>query len=742
MFATSNPLLFQGSGVVGHDTFTVPADAPVTADDGEASSLDTYARFRVSTAGGLSPTGLAANGEVEDLIVVLGAAAAPTFSIAPKIPIREEGDSGIGAFVFEVTRSGDTSGTASVSFAVTGSGVNPAGIDDFTSGLPSGTLNFSDGQTSRTISINVKGDFDIEPDEGLTVTLSNPSVPATITVSTADGLIVNDDAIENLAPVLTLPSASVTYNQGSAPVLVDPLATITDNDSANFDGGSLTVEIESGSTANDRLTIRNQGTGAGQVSVSGNLVAFGGVTVGTISGGVGMAPLVVAFNGASTAASAQAVLSNLSYNNTATGPDTTPRLISAVVTDGDGGFSERIDSIVSFGFAFSIGDISSDHGEGIGHDAAGNVYVAGYFTRTVDVDPGPGVVNLTSQTTSAEDILVASYDASGSLRWAHSIGGTSLDRATDLAVDASGNLYVSGWFRNTVDFDPGPGVTSLTVGSGSTDGFVLRLDSDGNFVSAFSIGATPEAIAVDSGGNILITGQYTLTEDFDPDAAVFNLPDAGANADVFVAKYNASGNLTWAKSFNDTTDDSYNEGADLATDSAGNVYAVGTFRDSVDFDPGAAVLEFSTTTTVGDSDVFLVKLDGAGDFVFLREIGEVRTATQESGLRSTSPVRSLQRGTSEIVCRTLWAQPILILGQVRSTSPRKDSQMRLFRDWKHRVISSGRGPSRSDRPRRFHRSHWMPQATWPLEAARFPAAPSTLLMGKRPRLLPLTSVVM
>src|SRR5262249_26407559 len=100
---------------------------------------------------------------------------------------KAEGDSGTTVFRFTVTRTGDTSGVTTVDYAVTGSGANAADADDFGGALPSGTVTFGVGETSQTISINVSGDLTVEPDEGFTVTLSNPSDNSTFTTDSADG---------------------------------------------------------------------------------------------------------------------------------------------------------------------------------------------------------------------------------------------------------------------------------------------------------------------------------------------------------------------------------------------------------------------------------------------------------------------------------------------------------------------------------------------------------------------------
>jgi hypothetical protein len=124
---------------------------------------------------------------------------------------KAEGDSGTVEFTFRVTRSGDVSGVNSVQWAVTGNGANPADASDFAGGsFPNGTVSFGAGETSKTIVIDVNGDTDIEPDEGLTVTLSNPGGGATISTATASGTIINDDHPD---PGLTLSKTSLSVSE-------------------------------------------------------------------------------------------------------------------------------------------------------------------------------------------------------------------------------------------------------------------------------------------------------------------------------------------------------------------------------------------------------------------------------------------------------------------------------------------------------------------------------------------------
>ena len=120
-------------------------------------------------------------------------------SIAATNTTQAEGQSGPTAFTFTVTRTGDTSGSASVTFAVTGSGANPANLDDFGGTLPSGTVSFAVGATTQTLTIFVSGDTVVERGEGFRVTLSNPSLGTVVATAIAAGLIQNDDVAASIS---------------------------------------------------------------------------------------------------------------------------------------------------------------------------------------------------------------------------------------------------------------------------------------------------------------------------------------------------------------------------------------------------------------------------------------------------------------------------------------------------------------------------------------------------------------
>jgi len=162
---------------------------------------------------------------------------------------------------------------------------------------------------------------------------SDSATTATAAVSTITVIAVND------APVLpTLADITVAENTANiTPQFVAASAGLpTDVDSSDFNGGSLTISYSTGGGVEDQLTINNEGTGAGEIGISGSTITFGGDTIGTFSGGTNGAALAVTFTtDDATPAAVQALLQNLLYQNLSNDPAAS-RTLSMVLVDGDG----------------------------------------------------------------------------------------------------------------------------------------------------------------------------------------------------------------------------------------------------------------------------------------------------------------------------------------------------------------------------------------------------------------------
>ena len=277
-------------------------------------------------------------------------------------------------------------------------------------------------------------------------------------------------------------------------------------------------------------------------------------------------------------------------------------------------------------WARAFGSTDWDKGNSIALDNSGNIYATGFFSDTVDFDPGPGVFNLTS--VGITDIFICKLDASGNYLWAKSVGGTDYDFGISIKTDDSGNVYTTGNFLDTVDFDPGAATYSITS-MGTYDIFILKLDSSGNYIWVKTFGGQePQSVSsidVDASGNVYTTGYFYTSADFDPGPNVFYLISEGEN-DVFVSKLDSMGNFIWAKQFGNYDED---EGLSIATDNSGNVYTTGTFKVTVDFDPGQGGYNL---ISAGSEDIFISKLDSTGSFIWAKSFGNISV---EKGLDIT-----------------------------------------------------------------------------------------------------------
>jgi len=291
------------------------------------------------------------------------------------------------------------------------------------------------------------------------------------------------------------------------------------------------------------------------------------------------------------------------------------------------GFVAKMDSLGNLVWAKSFGnskpepkDHLNDYGTSVAVDSSGNVYVTGWFggklefhdgadTATLNPLRNPSVdVHCCGHRSGRPDVFVTKMDPLGNLVWAKSFGGIYEDMGFSVAVDSENNVYVTGSFEGTVDFDPDPAnFVGLTSNNDSLDVFVTKMDPLGNLVWAKSFGDATEdkgfSVAVDSENNVYVTGNFRGTVEFDPDPANFvGLTSNNDSLDVFVTKMDPSGNLVWAKSFGDTTED---KGISVAVDSSDNVYVTGNFRGTLDFDSDE---EGIPELTSNDSqDVFVIK---------------------------------------------------------------------------------------------------------------------------------------
>lgn len=247
----------------------------------------------------------------------------------------------------------------------------------------------------------------------------------------------------------------------------------------------------------------------------------------------------------------------------------------------------------------SFGGGSHQYGRSVAVDSAGNALVTGSFMSTLEFGNGPPLVSQIYR-----EGFVAKLSASGNALWSKSFEGYD-QFSTGVAVDSAGNVLVTGAFWESADFGDGP----LVALGNFSDGFIVKLDASGKTLWSKRFGdADAQAgqhVAVDSAGNVIVTGVFVGSADFGDGLVLSNGGQSG-----FVVKLDPSGKVIWGKSFGN-----YLYEATVAVDSAGNVLLVGAFDDPIDFGNGSF-------NTAGGKDVFVAKLDADGKPLWSKRFGD------------------------------------------------------------------------------------------------------------------------
>ncbi len=260
-------------------------------------------------------------------------------------------------------------------------------------------------------------------------------------------------------------------------------------------------------------------------------------------------------------------------------------------------------------------DTWGEAGRSVATDNNGNCYVTGYYSSAANF----GTATLTCR--GPKDIFIAKLDTNGNWLWAKRAGGDSgnniwdNDQGTGIAVDGSGNCYVTGTFEEIADFGP----TTLTC-IYFTDIFVAKLDTNGNWLWVRQAGGTAydhsSDISTDSSGNCYITGDLLYTAGF----GTTSLTSFGGY-DVYAAKLDTDGNWLWAVHSGGANFDFSNG---ISTDSYGNSYVTGDFRETAAFGNISLI-------SSGYQDIFVAGLDTNGNWVWAVRAGGNSDYNPDSG---------------------------------------------------------------------------------------------------------------
>jgi hypothetical protein len=247
----------------------------------------------------------------------------------------------------------------------------------------------------------------------------------------------------------------------------------------------------------------------------------------------------------------------------------------------------------------------------------------GDFSGTMDLNPTAVSAPFVSNGNS--DIFIQNY-SNGVFQWGKRIGGIGMDKAVKV-VGTYNEIYVTGVFSGTVDFNPNQGVFNLTS-NGGTDVFILKLDANGNFIWAKSFGGNVNddvrsmiyfSAYLNNDFNLYLTGTFQGTADLNPNENAFSNYTSSGMKDIFVVKMDASGNFIWAKKVgglkNDISDDISSGGIN------NDLYIVGNFTQKADMDPSSSIN--NVETGIDKTAYFVLKLNLDGIFNFVKKIDNI-----------------------------------------------------------------------------------------------------------------------
>ncbi len=260
----------------------------------------------------------------------------------------------------------------------------------------------------------------------------------------------------------------------------------------------------------------------------------------------------------------------------------------------------------------------------------------GSYTWDIPCDESDAV---RARVTSTDDPLVTDTSdgdfAIVGAGWAGTWGGISLDASYETATDESGSVYVTGEFRYTVDFDPGPGIDEHSA-LGSSDSFLSKFNSCGEFVWALTWGVAGgngwgNGVSCDNAGNVIVMGTFRGANcDFDPGPGTDYHSTTGMY-DCYLSKFNSDGDLLWCRTWGGTY---YESSGSPQIDGSDNIYVMGGFRSSsVDFDPGSGT---DWRFNAGGDDCWLSKFNSSGEFQWVRTWGAGGWDTAYDGAADSS----------------------------------------------------------------------------------------------------------
>ncbi len=255
------------------------------------------------------------------------------------------------------------------------------------------------------------------------------------------------------------------------------------------------------------------------------------------------------------------------------------------------------------------------YGDYLTTDPDGNIYMMGTFNDSHDFDPGPGSVILTSTSTSiGGDSFLSKFDSNGNFLWVKQ-WNFNLDEGNNFAfmTDSSGNLYMTGEYSDTKDFNPGTAVFNLTTNSNAA--FLIKLDPNGGFLTGKRL-IEGTAFLFNFSLHIMADGEATLAGNYGGTITfISGETKTSANRDHFLINLDSGLNYQWLKCWGGPFNDYL---YDHERDNQGNIYFTGFFIGSTDLDPGIENIPYPTN---GNEDILFSKLTPDGELIWAKVIG-------------------------------------------------------------------------------------------------------------------------
>lgn len=292
-------------------------------------------------------------------------------------------------------------------------------------------------------------------------------------------------------------------------------------------------------------------------------------------------------------------------------------------------FVAKYDSNGNFLWVKQFGSPSIDVGQSIFVHDKQNIYFTGTFWESITFQTITDTITYVSEGLS--DVFIMNINSYGEVIWVKQIGGSWSNECRSISADTYGNVYVTGYFNDSCDFDPGPNLFNLTS-LGNWDSYVLKLNSNGDFIWAKQFGGIETvrsySIFLDALDNIYTTGEFFSSVDFDPSPSTDYILSSYGDQAVFISKLNPSGDFVWAKHFGGISNDC---GKSIVVDNSGNIFTTGHFMGSVDFDP--SITGTDSLTSLGVVDVFIHKMNqnsnGINDNLEYSEIKVIPNPTHD-----------------------------------------------------------------------------------------------------------------